>query len=490
MNIQNQHHLWRRFQSELQQESKNRIKARKRRKLFFVLCLVIALTFGIRKLNFFPFSGVNEVKTCSDDLGSLTTSFFSCAGNTVKAITGIIKADDTREKKKNITDKKEITLTKNELKELINVHLPVNSEKTDLTLNINNRIIAVDTSLDLRLQHFVISKLERLKTLDRGKPEIIGIVTMEPASGKILTMAGFDQSSPHINPCTQGEYPAASIFKIITASAAVEKCGYGPETLFYFNGGQYTLYKRQLQERKNNNTNQISFENAFAKSINPVFGKLGANTLQGTVLKKYAQAFGFNQPIDSDFTFKPATTEITQKPYQWAEIASGFNKTTRISPMFGAMLTSTILNSGKTPLPYLVESVTDENGNLIYRKKNEIIRCAVKAKTAKTVMKLMNKTISLGTAKKCFRGFKKDAVLSKLDIGGKTGSLYNRDHTVKFDWFTGFAREKKGDRQIVVSVVVGHGKYIGTKAGTFGKMIIKEYFNNYFASCSRLPNNS
>ena len=166
--------------------------------------------------------------------------------------------------------------------------------------------------------------------------------------------------------------------------------------LFISTEANTTLYKRQLQETKNRNTNKVSFESAFAQSINPIFGKLGAIKLGGSVLKEYARAFGFNQPIDSDLTIREPVTEITDIPYQWAEIASGFNKTTLISPIFGAMLTSTILNSGKTPVPCLVESVTDENGNLIYNRKNETAHYAVKPGTAKTVMKLMNKTVTPG----------------------------------------------------------------------------------------------
>ena len=473
--------------------SQKKKKARRLGKLVFISFLLFGIVFGIWKLDVFS-QCVNQLNSCVNSISSCASSFSSCADNALKKIIGLFNNQDNL-KLKNIfepekkTDEETPRLTRQELKDLINTHLVVNSEKRNFTLNINNQILAVDTSLDIRLQHFVLSRLQKLKGLDRGKPEIIAIVTMEPETGRILTMAGFDLSSPDTNPCTQGEYPAASLFKIVTASAAVETCGYSPRTPLYFNGRKYTLYKRQLKEIKNCNTNKVSFETAFAQSINPVFGKLGAKKLGGSVLKEYARAFGFNQPIDSDLTIRAPVTEITDIPYQWAEIASGFNKTTLISPVFGAMLTSTILNSGKTPVPCLVESVTDEKGNLIYNRKNETAHYAVKPGTAKTVMKLMNKTVTLGTARKYFRGSKKDAVLSKLDIGGKTGSLYNRAHTVKFDWFTGFAREKRGKKQIVISVVVGHGKYIGTRASALGKMILKEYFNNCLASNSQKINN-
>jgi len=92
------------------------------------------------------------------------------------------------------------------------------------------------------------------------------------------------------------------------------------------------------------------------------------------------------------------------------------------------------------------------------------------------MMKLLATTITKGTAKKSFKGASKDKVLSKLLIGGKTGSLYNNDNTVKYDWFIGFGKEKKTTRKIALSIVVGHRKYIGTRASAYGRMILKRYF--------------
>ncbi len=340
----------------------------------------------------------------------------------------------------------------------------------------------------MKLQHFILDKLKTLRPLERGTPEIIAMVVMEPHTGRILAMAGFDNETPGTNPCTKGEYPAASIFKMVTASAAVETCGYTPATTLFFNGGKYTLYKRQLKDTHNKYSNKVTFASAFAQSINPVFGKLGSIKLGGDILEKYARAFGFNQQINSDIPFTPGSILITENAYQWAEVASGFNKTTTISPIFGAMLASTILNAGKMHIPCMVESVTDDKGTILYERKSEVIGIAVKPETARAVMAMMNGTITKGTAKKQFRGLHKDATLSKLNIGGKTGSLYNKKHTVKFDWFTGFCKENQGKEQIVVSVVVGHGKYIGTRAGRYGRMIFKEYFNNFYAINSKQPN--
>ncbi len=92
----------------------------------------------------------------------------------------------------------------------------------------------------------------------------------------------------------------------------------------------------------------------------------------------------------------------------------------------------------------------------------------------------MKATIYRGTARKEFRGYRRDKILSKLNLGGKTGSIGSRSvNNVRYDWFVGFAEEKKGDRKIVLSIVVAHEKFIGKRAGYYAKIAIRKYFKNH-----------
>ena len=332
--------------------------------------------------------------------------------------------------------------------------------------------------------------MARLKTLNRGKPQRIAIVAMDPANGSLKAMAGFDLGNLDANPCMVSDYPAASIFKIITASAAIDSLGYTAQTPLYFNGNKYTLYKRQLAETRNKYTSKISFSRAFAESINPIFGKIGKNYLGRTRLNTYAHAFGFNQEPDSELTFESGRFSVTASDYHLAELGCGFNRDTMISPMFGAMLVTTILNSGTSLVPRIVNQVTTSNGQIIYKGKKEDYKTAITPKTATTMIRLMQKTVTKGTAKKSFRGFTRDKVLSKLVIGGKTGSLYNRERTVKYDWFTGFGKEKAEGKAegkaLAIAVVVGHKKYIGTRASAYARIILKTYFKEIPVTTAQL----
>jgi len=383
------------------------------------------------------------------------------------------------------TREKPYMLSKTKLNHIISNTKFTRTDKNIFFVDAPGANYKITTSIDIYLQEYLLSLLDRLKRLTRGKPQKIAFVIMEADTGKVIAMTGFDLENPEANPCIESDYPAASIFKIVTAAAAVETLGYTLQTQLYFNGNKYTLYKRQLKDVKNKYSYKISFSRAFAESVNPVFGKIGKNYLGREKLESYAKSFGFNQVINSDLPFFSGTFKTNGKEYHLAELGCGFNTDTTISPVFGAMLISAVVNSGNMMLPSIVEHVTDADGEIIYKNKKTTYITAIRPETAATMMQLMEKTVSKGTARKSFRGALRDKVLSKLVIGGKTGSLYNRRHTIKYDWFTGFGKEKKTNKKIALSIVVGHGKYIGTRASTYAKMILKQYFKNHMATAEQ-----
>jgi peptidoglycan glycosyltransferase len=339
----------------------------------------------------------------------------------------------------------------------------------------NSKPLTVYTSIDVALQRFLESKL------DKKNSRYIGIVVMEPASGRILALVGYDKLDPSNNPCLDSSFPAASIFKIITAAAAVEKCDLESDSELYYNGRKHTLYKSQLKEDITKWTTRISLKDSFAESVNPVFGKLGALYLRSQLLKDYAEAFGFNRTISSEIPVAPSQTEVSDEPYELAEIASGFNRKTRMSPLHGALIAATILNRGKLIEPAIVDRITDEQGRDLYRSQPVTVDQAMTPQTSEVVGELMEATVRSGTARREFRRYRRDKILSRLDIGGKTGSINNRDDDARFDWFVGYAKEKHGDKAIVISAMVAHEEYIGIRAMRYARMTIQEYFQNIFA---------
>ena len=367
-------------------------------------------------------------------------------------------------------------LTKAALKQLIRGTVFLNSEKETFFVDTPSRSYGIRTRLDPRLQASLSGTLAHLKTLTRGKPQRIAMVALDGSTGFIRAMAGFDLADPDANPCTATDYPAASIFKIVTAAATVDALGYTAGTPLYFNGNKYTLYKRQLTTKRNKYTSRVTLARAFADSINPVFGKLGQFSLGREKLNTYAHNFGFNQSPDSDIDFPASRFAVTESDYHLAELGCGFNRQTEISPLFGAMMVTGILNQGNILVPRMVDTVETADKDLIYKSDKAVYKSPIQPNAAREMIRIMQKTVSSGTARKSFRGYSRDKILSTLVIGGKTGSLYNKKRTVKYDWFTGFGKEKSGSNSLVVTVVVGHRKYIGTRASTHARNMLKTYF--------------
>jgi len=333
----------------------------------------------------------------------------------------------------------------------------------------------IKSSIDPRLQEFIIDHV------DRKNSKNFGFVAMDPTTGRILSMVSYDKYNKDANICITPNYPAASLFKIITAAAAIEKCGFNINTPVTFNDNKYTLYKIQLKDRINKYTNEITFAESFADSVNPVFGKIGKNRLGKSVLESYAAAFGFNQPFNFEIPLEPSTVSVSDDPYNWAEISCGFNNETLISPLHVALIVSGIVNNGKQSEPTIIDEI-DKYDRVIYQRNTHQGPDIISPHTALTLKKLMNETVVSGTASKSFSRFKKDSVLSRLNIGGKTGSINNNAEHLKYDWFAGFAEDKNSSKKIVISVLVVHQDYIGIRAARYSRMAIKEYFQNYYAN--------
>ncbi len=360
----------------------------------------------------------------------------------------------------------------------------VNLQDKQMMLDMGKFALVIFPSLRPDLQSFM------LRHLNRRNSRAIGIVAMEPASGRVIVQTAFNRGSPGKDPCLAAAFPAASVFKLVTAAAAIEKCNLRADSLLRFNGYKHTLYKRQLTMKTNRYSNIIRFKDAFAQSVNPVFGKLGWHRLGKDVLEQYSARFGFNSSIDFELPVGQSKVLIQQRPYNWAEIASGFNRQTTLSPLHGAMLAACVINNGKMMAPSMAAAIDTGRGKPLYRQYSEVFRTPIKPATAKILQQMMETTIVSGTASRTFRNRRQDKVLRRLRLGGKTGSIYNQAHDTRYDWFIGWALEKKSGKKLAVAVMVAHGKYIGTRAAQYAKMLFKRYFDHGQKAASAAAGNT
>lgn len=443
---------WRDYQSHL-----NRIAAKRRRSKRVIRCAAFLLILLV--VVFWGFEGSSV----------LSSVFIHRRAAEPEKVPPTVPASVPAPRAETFHDKKDVQA-------LIKENPLLNLTRKSFDVQYRGNSYRVETTLDLPLQQFMV------KNLNTAYARHIGIVAIDPSTGKILSMVGYDRTNPSNNPCIDSIFPAASIFKIITAAAAVEKCGLNQGSSFTFNGGKHTLYKAQLTDKYTKYSQNITLRDSFAQSVNVVFGKIGANLLGKSGLEQYAAAFGFNRTIDFEVPTDPSSLSVDDGAYQLAEIASGYNRTTRISPLHGALIGAAILNQGTMIEPTIIESISDSNGRLVYQSRTEPMKQVVSARSSEIMTHMMEATVNSGTGRKAFKNYRKDKILSRLDIGGKTGTMDNQSHEAHFDWFVGFAQDRTSGRKVVVAVVVAHEKFIGTRSGYYARILMKQYFSEYFAS--------
>ncbi|RTZ61155.1 MAG: hypothetical protein DSZ32_02380 [Gammaproteobacteria bacterium] len=293
----------------------------------------------------------------------------------------------------------------------------------------------------------------------RYKPDFGAFAAIDPETGRILALSSYIKGGENLgNLALHGGFPAASVFKTVTAAAALDQHKLKPNSVVPFNGRSTTLYKRQILKHKNNKwTRRPTLTEAYAKSMNPVFARIGIYQIGGATLDRYARKFGFNQDIRSDVSFDTGKTQIDPaNDWNIAEAASGFTRTNTLSPLHGAMLAASIVNDGVMMKPFVITRGTAREGMLLYQSQPEQFARPISASTARAMRQLMRQTVKTGTARKSFRRFLKSH--KGLDVGGKTGSLSGTDPKGKTDWFIGYA-ERNGKKIAYASVTVNKEKW-------------------------------
>lgn len=329
--------------------------------------------------------------------------------------------------------------------------------------------LMVQSSLDADLQDYILSLLKRSRTVQAA------VVVLSPADGRILAMANYEKGGKGDNLCTKAVYPAASLFKIVSAAAALETAGFTPDRAVVFTGGKHTLYKSQLKKKAGRYSTKISFREAFGSSINSVFGKIGIYDLGRSVISEYADRFLFNRLISFDFPVEQSTVNVPDDDYGLAEIASGFNRETLISPLHAALLSSAVANKGTMMAPRLIERVFNESGKLLYQGRPGMLGSPISKGTAKDLKVLMRDTILNGTCRKQFRALRRSKVFRDVELGAKTGTINDKSDKFKYDWFTAYAIPRDGAKDLSIAVLSVHGEKLGIRASELGRHIIKYY---------------
>ncbi len=351
----------------------------------------------------------------------------------------------------------------------------------ELEMSIGGKVhqAVVQYSFDSHLQETV----ERV--LLNADPDFGALAAVDPETGRILALASHESrrqgagrsavASLDQHLALRATFPSASIFKVVTAAAAIAEKKFSADTRVAFSGSNHTLYRKQvLKDHQNRWTRTMSLREAFAKSVNTVFGKIGVFSVGAENLRDYAGRFGFNRSIASDIPVQPGRAMIPADADPWtiAEAASGFTRDNTMSPLQGALIAASLINEGKMVTPYAVQSVHLQDGQPIYEVEPEPAHEVISPAVASQMLELMRETVQSGTSRKSFRGFHRGRT-AQIDAGGKTGSLTGNDPPGKYDWFVGYGA--LGGRKIALAALTINQKEWRIKSSALARRAIETH---------------
>jgi cell division protein FtsI/penicillin-binding protein 2 len=312
------------------------------------------------------------------------------------------------------------------------------------------------------------------KALDRALAPRGAVVVTAP-DGRVLALAGRRTESPEGGKegiddpslALTAWAPAASVFKIVTASALLEQ-GIKPSTRVCYHGGIRSVSASNLEDSRSDRAcKDLTF--GLAHSQNAIIGKLAHQHLAPSALADVAHRLGFDRAVAFPAPATFGAVDIpAERGLELARTAAGFQGV-ELSTLGGAMLASTVAAGGLTAQPRLIAGFLEADGTL-RPVAGTAPRRVMEREVAADLAAMMTRTCSEGSAAQAFAGRRG---LPNVAVAGKTGTL-SRDEGpyMQYSWFVGFAPADKP--QLTVSVLLGNAELWHLKAHTAARMVLAE----------------
>jgi cell division protein FtsI/penicillin-binding protein 2 len=299
-------------------------------------------------------------------------------------------------------------------------------------------------------------------------------VAIEPASGRILGMTAYSAIDPEWSKRSAYElYPMASLFKIITASAALESRKITPASVIEFRGNSYSENPRYWDINPRGGNNRMDATYAMGKSINPVYGRVASDIAGKSSVMASISRFGFNQELLPGTPAKPSQAAEPATAHGLRLMGAGLDHDVKISPLHAAVIMSAIANGGKMMVPDLTSSIVDAQGIEKETFTPRELRTLVTPETSASLTHMLSSTVLTGTSRKAFHD-RQGRLRLNVSIAAKTGSINGTDPKGHYSWFAAFAPLQK-PRIALVALVINPDKW-KVKASQVGEQALEEFF--------------
>ena len=259
----------------------------------------------------------------------------------------------------------------------------------------------------------------------------------EEVSSEATQLQGMMREAQWKNKNITELYMPGSVFKLITASAGLDSGVMSAEQSFYCNGSLTVNEGSELWEHTyrcaNGEVHHLQdMAGALNHSCNLWFIQ-AAETLKPQIFYDYIQAFGFTQPTGIDLPNETRWTSVYNAE-QMAEVdtnlyTAAFGQNESITPMQMATAVAAIANSGYLVTPYVVDSISDKDGNIISQTETNIRRQVISEEVSRQLLAMMENNVhGAGDYHSCA-----NAYVAGYRIGGKSGTAERTDRHLRGD---------------------------------------------------------
>lgn len=348
-------------------------------------------------------------------------------------------------------------------------------------------------TIDYNLQMYAQQMAE--KVMEEKQAEGVSILLMDPRDGAILAMVNvpeFDLNDPFTlntgdgageltdeerqdalnrmwrNRSINDTYEPGSVFKIVTASAALEEGVVKLDDTFTCPGYR-VVEDRKIRCHKVGGHGQETFVEGVMNSCNPVFIDVGLR-LGADTFCSYYDRFGLMDLTGIDLPGEAGTIMHRQEDIGTVELATmAFGQSFQVTPVQMAATVSSLINGGRRVTPHVGLRVLDEDGKesvSLHKGKGERI---VSEETSASMRAILEKVVAEGSGK--------NGAVEGYRVGGKTATSQTLPRSANryISSFLGFA--PADDPQVLGMCIIydPKGVYYG---GTIAAPVMREIFAN------------
>ena len=215
------------------------------------------------------------------------------------------------------------------------------------------------------------------------------------------------------NKALNDTYEPGSTFKILTLSAALEE-GVVDKTTTVNCGGSVSISGYTIHCSNKNGHGLQTLVQSVGNSCNPAFINYGLR-IGNEKFYEYMRSFGLMNTTGIDLGGEAVGVFAADSSFTQLDLACyAFGQNFTVTPLTLISAQAACVNGGYLHTPYLVERITDSDGNVTYRHDSTPVRQVISEQTSATVRECLEYVVASGTGK--------NGQVAGYRIGGKTGT--------------------------------------------------------------------